>query len=185
MNKKLDLLLGTIGSVVAGILFALIYNWLMGKYMIGYSLNSSIVSGGVFGALIGAPTSYLALKETGKVLITTVLLGLASLVILAVLKLPSNFVVPVSISFAVAFGCVAGVMDRFVQTRASFSYFAWTGFLVGVGLFLANTALGMNKGFSWQGIFMIGIDGLICAAGAYFPLMLCDVHRNLKLDRLT
>lgn len=75
MNKKLDLPLGTIGSVVAGILFAFIYNWLMGKYMIGYSLNSAIVSGGVFGALIDAPTTYLALKETGKVLVTTVLLA--------------------------------------------------------------------------------------------------------------
>lgn len=185
MNKKLDLPIGTIGSALAGIFFALVYNWLMGRYMIGYSLNSSIVSGGILGALIGAPLSYLALKETGKVLITTVVLAISSVAVLALLKLPLNFVVPVSISFAAAFGCVALVMDRIFNTRASFGYFASTGFLVGVGLFLANTMLGMNKGFSWQGVFMIGIDGLICAVGAYFPLMMLDIHRSMKLDRLT
>lgn len=185
MNKKLDLLLGTIGSAIAGILFALVYNWLMGRYMIGYSLNSSIVSGGIFGALIGAPLTNLALKETGKVLITTVVLAVSSAAILALLKMPLNFVVTVSISFAAAFGCVALVMDRIVDTRASFSYFVWTGLLVGIGLFLANTVLGLNKGFSWQGVFMIGIDGLVCALGAYFPLMMLDVHRHMKLDRIT
>lgn len=185
MNKKLDLLLGTIGSAVAGILFAVVYNWLMGKYMIGYSLNSSIVSGGIFGALIGGPISNLALKETGKVFITTVVLAVSSIAILVLLKLPLNFVLPVSISFAAAFCCVALVMDRIVNLRASVGYFAATGFLIGVGLFLANTALGMNKGFSWQGVFMIGLDGLICAVGAYFPLMMLDIHRGMKLDRLT
>lgn len=185
MNKKLDLLLGTIGSALAGILFALVYNWLMGRYMIGYSLNSSIVSGGIFGALIGAPLTNLALKETGKVFITTIVLAISSIAILVLLQMPLNFVVPVSISFAAAFCCVALVMDRIVNMRASFGYFAWTGFLIGVGLFLANTVLGMNKGFSWQGVFMIGIDGLICALGAYFPLMMLDIHRSLKLDRLT
>lgn len=185
MNKKLDLLLGSIGSSVAGILFALVYNWLMGRYMIGYSLNSSIVVGGIFGALVGAPITYLALKEAGQVLVATVLLAVSSVAILALLKMPLNFVIAGSLSFAAAFGCVALVMDRIVSMRASFAYFAWTGFLVGVCFFLANTALGMNKGFSWQGFFMIGIDGLICAAGAYFPVMMLDIHRNLKLDQLT
>lgn len=185
MNKKLDLLLGAIGSVIAGILFALFYNWLMNKYMIGYSLNSAVVSGGIFGAFVGAPLAYLALKETGKVLITTVLIAVSSIAVLAILKLPINLVVALSISFAAAFGLVACVMDRIVNMRASLSYFAWTGFLVGVGLFLANTALGLNKGFSWHGFFAIGIDGLICALGAYLPLMMLDVRRNLRLDRLT
>jgi len=185
MNKKLDLLLGTIASVVAGVLFALIYNWLMGRWMIGYSLNSSIVAGGVLGALIGAPITYLALKETGKVLITTALLAMASFAILWLLKLPTNFVVAVSVSFAAAFGCVAFVMDRVVTLRASLGYFAWTGFLVGVGLYLANCMLGINAGFSWQGFFVIGLNGMICAAAAYVPCMMLDVHRHLKLDALT
>ncbi len=187
MNKKLDLLaglIGTIAAMVTGILFALIYNWLMGRWMIGYSITSSIVAGGVFGALIGAPTTYLAMKETGKVFITTILIALASVAILALLKLTVIFVVAVSVSFAAAFGCVTTVMDRLVL-RQTLSFFAWTGLLVGIGLYLANCVLGINAGFSWQGFFVIGLHGLICAVGAYFPVMMVDIHRSMKLDQLT
>ncbi len=45
MNKKLDLLLGTIGSAIAGILFALVYNWLV-LATDGHAKNYSLLLSG-------------------------------------------------------------------------------------------------------------------------------------------
>ncbi len=183
MNKKIDLLLGTIGSVLAGILFALCYNAFMGKFMIGYSMPSSIVAGGIFGALIGTPLARLGLNETGKIWTTSIFLGLASLALLASLKLPVNVAATASFAFAAAFGCVAYVMDR-ITWRFSLGYFLTSGALVGAGLYLANVYLAVNAGFSWQGLVVIGLHGLVCAAGAYLPMLVTDHYRAASLKDL-
>lgn len=183
MNKNLDLLLGTIGSVLAGIVFALCYNTLMGKFMIGYSFESSIVVGSIFGALIGVPFAELALNQSDKIWRTALILGFACNALLIGFSLPVPTALVAGIAFAVAFGCAAYVMDGFFW-RFSLSYFLIMGMLSGVGLYLANTYLGINAGFSWRGLTMVGLHGLVCAVGAYLPVKTADSFRAASLKDL-
>lgn len=183
MNKKIDLLLGTLGSVLAGILFAICYNAFMGKFMIGYSTVSAIIAGGIFGALIGTPIADLALNQSDKIWKTAFLLGFACNALLIGLGLPVPTAIAAGMLFGAAFGCLAYVMDGFFW-RSSLSYFLFMGMLSGVGLFLANTALGTNAGFSWRGVIMLGLNGLVCAVGAYVPVKTADNYRAASLKDL-